>query len=1778
MARYGGGKESFEEQQRLLSQMAEKLGSIEAKEAQATAAMNDLGAATEKATVRRQTLNAAKKEGADITAREEAVAGQEASALDLNTQAIERNRVARERKAVAVRDEQVNLQRALRGAQDPLFAQASAPGAPTSQYAMRQQYGIGQSRAQALQEAQRASFLRPGDSGANQPFSQAQVAQIGLTRSEGELAQANKSLAALTRNAAGATDEEIAAAHARVAAARAAVTAARTELQSVEQLAAARREAATMLAREAQTAVVSGGGSTALVRTASYGQMRAGDVEGPPLGATRGILAAGQAQAAREAALAEARAAEAMKARVAVAQEEAVALNGLTQGEREYVATLTKEQAAAVAANRELAATAGGQIERRILAETGALQREGATLGSVSQAMYKHGALTQEFVLAAARGEVTLRELGSQALVTAGKFGGWTAAATAVFGVARALGDVAKGAMEAQTAQQNLSRFIPGQTQDQTSSGLVAVSREVNAPIEDVSSTQQVFARVFHNQQDSLTATSTALKAYKLDQIEAAASTRYFTAISQEFQLQANQLPGVFDQISAAQRHMGARVAETLPAIARSSAAVKNAGGDLTQLIALAATAQVSSGQTGNVVGTALSRSAANFSRTPENQKIIESFGINATQSYTQMLIDAVRRSQTLSGAQRTELAKAIGGPQYGGRIFQSLLGQQDRLTNALGIVNPTNAAGSANEELRKKLAGVDEMVKRLGIDLQQLGVVLAQTGAFDFAGLLLKGTDALLHTVTLLIGEFDKIPRPLREGLSVLAEMAVAVKLLQRFAPASLLTTGLGRAIGGPELGLRQRTLRGLRDTSSGLADEADRTQQGAFRAARVSAAEGLRAQAALDEQTAALAASRRGEAGSGARVAAAEEQVIIANRRYEVARLKAAEAAEAATYASLLAKDADETYVAAQGLSTPELKAMDVYRARELGVPSYAGVEGGPAGVTAVAAGGASTAAAVERSRQGAEEVARAQSKLAAAYLPLGAAMSSSSSRSLRAVDRGAQVVVAGADAAASRVASSVASVRAMGTRMTEFAASLGPLDSALAAFIVVPIVASAIDAHYASVRRTTASLERQPKSEREYKDRLALAQRVPYPVVNSQGISEGALAGGVAAGVGATIATGGLDLPFIAAGLIAGASVGNFLPSDAQKRYDAAQKVIKDAAARSAAQRSAEAAGKPAPDRYLDEILSSANRDTQRASKGLESLATLNDQIDVHLNELADSKFIKPHQLPANIRALEALRRSAATARTPNDFASRFGGEASADLRTEQATSFDRLSQPGYRVTSFDLREVSAEYRRLTAQQLNAKGPVAVKQAIDDQTQYFQSLVTVSQRLVQEGDRAGGQRVLDSALAGPQGEMRAAVRRRMDLTHRLKSQEDEVARLSSQISTAGGGPFGASTTLTGALPTPGLGPLLDAARARVNATKMQIAQAIADLRKLGLTVAQARATLNALTRDSGFSNREQERGVNLGLLQSQTSDPATAAAEAVQSAASGLKDATKTYHGKGDQYKAALTNYNNALKAQSDTIKQTADQSQAITFQIEEAQAHGDPVAVARIQQQAAAEAGRIAKTQDERLQATLDGVTATNALQDAVAEITQARFTYLESLTRDPVKQARLEAQAAGAAVGSAHGSAAKMQALAGLHDKQNALIDARLQSREDDIQFGLDMDRISTDTAIREYQSLAKTHGITKDARRQILRQIKQLQDGASGGNEIINPGTIRLPTLYDVRRMARQGTRTGGVTVHNTIRYDIKVARDADIEKLGAHIEKVQGGSLRAAMRSAGLR
>lgn len=410
-----------------------------------------------------------------------------------------------------------------------------------------------------------------------------------------------------------------------------------------------------------------------------------------------------------------------------------------------------------------------------------------------SNALRRHGALTTEFINAAARGSASYREWGYQIGATAAKFAGWTAVSIPVFAAIDGVRKIGQGAIASATGVQALGRTIDdvgtSGEKDRATASLRNLSQQFNLPISQVAEAVSGMGQVFHTQDEAVGGATAALYAYRTGGVAVSDATRQLTAVVAGAGLSATDLQVVFDQLNEAQNRFGATIPDTLSGLSKAAGAFTNAGGSVSELIALIATAQRVTGRSGNEIGTAISRSVG-FVQRPSNQAALRSFGIDPTQSITDIYRQAFDVGRDLQGEQLQRLATALSSPQYA-RIFVPLIQNADRYNRILADTSPDKARGSAERERTVVLGQLDEQLKKVGVSLENLGSNLVQSHLLDGLGGVIALVNELLSLTNNLLGAFNSLPGPVRQAASYLLLGATAMRTLRR--------TNIGTAFEGP-------------------------------------------------------------------------------------------------------------------------------------------------------------------------------------------------------------------------------------------------------------------------------------------------------------------------------------------------------------------------------------------------------------------------------------------------------------------------------------------------------------------------------------------------------------------------------------------------------------------------------------------------------------------------------------------------------------------------------------------------------------------------------------------------------------------------------------------------------------------------------------------------------------------------------------------------------------------------------------------------------------------
>jgi TP901 family phage tail tape measure protein len=1793
MARYGGGSEDFRDDAARLEAMRGRREEQIRKEVAYEQQLERTAAAETEAQRRTEVKKRARREAIEVEERGARVADVGAAKVRLDTDAIEENTRARQRNADAQRRQQAFTRSALRGAADPFFATAVERfGQQPSQYQMRREFGIGQQRAARIQEALSAGLVpQQGVAPRDRPLTRVNAALQGIADADADYEEARRNYTNTIRRKSATEQDRLVASQERDAA-KQRQAAARIELDS------ARKGAAVdeTIRRDKEEAARRPG--TELIRHPTlYGQPGYGEQQAipPRRRAMEELTPPGVAE--RRLAEREGRSPEQL-------HRLATATNSLAEKERLYVAALSDEQRAHHFETYEQAERARrGQAEA-----TEAVRRSTraatAELGTSSLGMRRHGALTAEWIQAAMRGETTMRELGFQVSTTIGKFAGWTAAATAVYGTAAALGRLGRGAIDSASGVEQVRRVV---TEGFDRGGLQQSFRDLaddfNVPITAASDAVYRMGQVFHEQSDAVLASRAALYSFKVGEVDVATSTQNLIAIVNGFGLSAQDLNSVFDQINQAQNRFGIRIADTEAGLAKAAGTYRNAGGDLNYLLGLFIAIQKATGRSGQEIGTGIAR-GVNQIRQVSNQQRLREQGVEVDPDNFQRTIQSAMQAAQ-AGGDLQQIATGLLGNQYA-RLISPVLRDQTLLNKALQETTPARSQGSAQKELAKVLSQVDEQIRMVGVNLERLGSALAQAGFFDVFGVLLKTLNGVLDVTTEILDVFNQLPDPIRQGLVYMGQLYVALAAVRRL--------GVGGALGavahgGDDRRLKALAIRGSRDqlhqlesysesvsaqrSRQALETEARRRDVGAFdrRYAAMAASgrlplKGTEERLKLEAQRVKMEVELQRATAEGVRLQGATrtaKQMQLVGEQ-ELNRLRQMEAAEVRSH--LLAQGAqipaDFAAPSTRGAVHPNVAVPPRY-------PVAPAIAGRPRDVLAYIG-------QVERATEGASAAARGTARASAAVRRWDG-----ENRRLGFIARGGaralDATASGLNRAGDAFRTAQLRASSLGGRLSGFFRGFGAFDAALAAVIIGMEAASYSSELQRKQEEISRLLQKQATSMAEYNRQLREARKIvaDIPEVDLFDPTE---SGGTE--LLNKFARTGRNMEEFLSNAFAGLGdtlTGKTFSGDYEAPQDRRERLEKEARnrleeerVRRQLQEEARERGGPVPLQAYEEVQRAAEKDARLRRQGLISQAEFDRRMEEHQVELLTVINPSADKLRQNQRALRALERQQASRR---DFVSRFGGAPADELEQQIALSQAKLSQVTGRSNRFRLAEYEAATRFLLQQLRQTNTPEALEKYYQALDAYFEFEESRAQAIFDsamlharsEDDRVRAfrdrERNLRRLTRVPGRAVRGTLRERREARGQLESDREELRAVQNlQRDLRESGPVGD-------LAAQGLSGRARGLRERVRRDTRRlrrIARTLGnDTKEYAEALARRRDDLERLKQEE-YADRVEGRGVEQRIALAGVDDPTERARIQMRFARRNMEDARRVFGGESRQFRQEYASYLEARAGLSDAAEDDARQLLQLNLQIAQARAEGDPVRQAQLARQYAARARAQAKNEVERKQAELDAILADNQLRDAIRDREQARFEYLESLTEDPVRQAVIRRTAARRAVRGTQG-ADRYRALANVREANRAVRDARVESARDDIEFNLDMERITREQAIDQYRSLLRTHKVGKETRRDILRRIKALQreaDGDSQGFALAVSEGIRLPTLYDVRRALgpiRDGAaQARGINMNSSVEVNVTVTDPNAAGAVFDAIDRATGTTLRANARSAGLR
>lgn len=1377
-----------------------------------------------------------------------------------------------------------------------------------------------------------------------------------------------------------------------------------------------------------------------------------------------------------------------------------------------------------------------------------------------SVAMHRHGALTTEFISSAQRGEVTMRELGYQTASTIGKFSGWLVAGSAVYGAFSAISALGRGALDAYSGVNLLSRVVTqGIDAPKLREEFSQLAGDFNLPIETVSQAAYEMGKVFHSQNEALESSRAVLYSVKVGELDVATATRYLIAIVNGFHLPASKMAEVFDQINAAQNRFGISIGDVEAGLAKASGTFNAAGGDFSHLLAIITTAQKATGNTGQVVGTAIAR-APNFLRQASNQNILRQFGIEPGQAIDKIIEDAFRVSQKLSGEKLQQLAAAIFGPQYGARIGTPLLQQQALYEKVLARTSPKASKGSAEQELRTQLAGVDEQISKIGTTLERVGGELANAHAFDSFGLLLGLLNETLQLALQLTHTFNQLPDGVKTTLSYALQLAVVMRTLRRF--------DLGESIaGGP-------TARpgGARGFLAGAFDSGPIGEARKFRGGLIEE------QKQLEERRAQITSQinrAAGESDSARKVYLTElDRNQVLATQAQSGTQKSAQALERsnlalANYKSSMVSNAE---------LVDQLKVQAAYADERLVGVNQSLERTKRRGFFSVN----QTLAERERT-QGVQYYPTSYERPSTAPVATGPGLGKEVARQ---ADETARVAGGIVPAEAERtMRSAESSVARNATRVGRLRGAVGAFGGALNGllnkvgtlffgFSIALLLESFFQSLSDEVGKQLSEVEASAGSAQDFRQ---LARSKPQ--------SHGSFATGLSDFLTSSGDFHGPVSDLLGIGSDEG--IGETLTKIEEQKIIAAQNTLK----LQALQRRK---GLPVSFRYVSELrnrVKEIERSGLSRKEQLAALAKVEEEADASIENTPWGKGTGKERK----QALRGLQQNIDTAKANvTDVKSFYDTLANLDPKTvaswmEDYSGLIQTVTGGFNTGAF--KRAAAIYRYQLTSLSGSKNPEdlktlkknqenfyqAISQAITDEvTQGLELAETPRDRLRVARDAFGHLR--QALLVEPRQAVRKQQQAVQEAQERLERTQARTQELREQVAGPRIGPY-LGTFKGGATPKE-----LKSLEVQAKAQSDHLKSLRKDLRERRQYFEQIEKQL----RQQVYEAVSAIRDARFQYRQSQTADPLKQAAIELQRINADLPGAIKAYGRNSAEVFALLQAREQALasevQAQFSLIQAQGELRAAgvnPTSTLEK-----DKVALENLQRQLAyaeAHANRFDPAQIIQLKASVlqaqvqleqDTIKEATELANARFQIRAARAT----AQGRPVQAAQAAIDQTRYDIAHAQTPLEKLQLESQLIGQLAAKRDAVAQQRLSNIEFEANIGKITTQQEIAALEQLLKTYKLSRDMRRQVREQIHNLKNGGGEGSFDLDVGNITLPTIYDIRR-AIGGGIGGNPQINQTYAPQIEVNNySSDPNVVGKALSGILEGPTDSALRSAGVK
>lgn len=1408
---------------------------------------------------------------------------------------------------------------------------------------------------------------------------------------------------------------------------------------------------------------------------------------------------------------------------------------------------------------------------------------------SANMEFSRFGALSTEWIGAAGRGATTIQELGRQTTATIGKFGGWLGAGALLFVALDAVRAIGTGAIESASGVNQLERVITNVRGGAAQSAFRELSQEFNLPIGDVADAAYQMGKIFHDQDAALEASRAVLYSVKVGELDVATASRYLIATINGFHLPASQMTTIFDQVNAAQNKFGITIADVEAGIAKASGsfnAASTKGSPLERyhnLLALITTAQKATGNTGEVIGTAIAR-APNFLKQASNKEILKKYGIGKTDDINTTILEAFEKARSLPGKDIADIGSAIFGPQYGARVLTPTLQQYDKYKEVLAGTSKEASKNSGQRELNTLLGTYSERLKAVGTELESIGSGLNQAGFLAVFGLGLEALTGILNVSNEVLEVFNQLPGPLKVALATMIEMRLVVGALRKFNVGDNFAPGsAGRRIfSGPNrearlykeqlVGSEESIRRNLETTNNQLGSAERRVivSQSTLSAERQQLAvmekQGVTGKKLTQQQINVTRAEQALEAQTVRQLTLAEE------RRLLLSELNSVETANTALKQNFTNTEA-RNLASRRGEAIPGSFNRGRMSATELGrqLDMRPGPDGTFYPIGAAETGREQVARAAKE--QAAERAARAAEPRATfrqagrAWKALGQQEASlgrpiQSLTAARAQFASAALTTATAARAAipsiggakAGIAKAATGLRGLGRSMYDLAG--GPLGALVAgaflAFEYGDDLGKALAGGQDTIDRVDEMVNKPVRKTGRKQNYIAEYEEYLR-------------------GIGTSFEE--LEKEGGPQGLLGYQHVGK-APKYFNLAEAARQKRLIEGQARLTKEGVAVNALGPDIIRRQLESLEELKGGTPHYRAAIQRLRS-----NLAGGDLSDKER---KDLTKQLRAFEAKGINQALSVT--DFFGRYNATADKLLDTYIANLNTLVEGGPAFATQKDLRRFTnasavGGLRKLFSSQagVRAKGAELLQSLPEALAGYGEDELKTSLALARtQGARERAYDRYISSLSGGLRQIRAAfgksgkeVQGKLRKTEREMRQLEkngDLGRVDPRHERWGGWYDNDLTEDQRELET-----LQDNARRLRRAGK-----------EIGEQQRNAERQLRAMIAERRDAQTQERIGVfgELGELAAARVGPDDQVGQAQVTLRFAEKALAYARNRKatGETLRQAQLTVLNARQAFEEAVRAEAQELADANAALAQARAHGDPIKEAQAEIAAARTSLNLAQTAAERRNALAELITAEHQLEEDRANIALAGLQLEAAQTDNPVKQAAIKVREADLKLKQAQGKQAKLEARANRAAAVRERRDAVAQAQIENVEFQASLGRITAEQEIAAYQRILRTLKLSKETRRSLMERIHNLQEETSGALNL-TVGNIQLPTLYDIRRAVQGGVNGGreraAYADNSTSNIEINI-NGGDIEKVGRTVEDTVRRSTRNSRRSAG--